>query len=136
MRNYIIRNNNNNDLFDGFDGFFRPFFPAPTKDLMRTDIHETESEYVYDIEVPGFKKEDISVSFDDGYVTVSAKREENNDEKKTFLRRERNFSCERNFYVGDIEKTLIKAKYENGVLTLTIPKNTPQKPEPHNIAIE
>ena len=136
MKNYIIRNNNNNDFFDGFDGFFRPFFPATTKDLMRTDIHENETEYVYDIEVPGFKKEDISVSFEDGYVTVSAKREEEKDDKKNFLRRERNYSCERNFYVGDIEKTLIKAKYENGVLTLTVPKNAPKKPESHLIAID
>ena len=132
MRNFMIKNNN--ELFDGFDGFFRPFF-SPTKDLMRTDVHETDAEYVYNIEVPGFNKEDITVSYEDEYVTVSAKREEV-EEGKTYLRRERNCSCERNFYVGDIDKTQIKAKYENGVLTLTIPKDVPKKPEVHNIAIE
>ena len=135
MKNYIIKHNNGNDLFDGFDGFFRPFYPV-SKDLMRTDVRETETEYVFDVEVPGFKKEDISVTYDDGYVSVTAKREENEEEKDNFLRRERNCSCERSFYVGEIEKTMIKAKYENGVLTLTIPKEAPKKPESHIIAID
>lgn len=133
MKNYIIRHNDNNDFFDGF---FRPFFPAAPKDLMRTDVRETETEYLFDIEVPGFKKEDITVSYDDGYVTVSAKREEKEEGKENFLKRERNCSCERSFYVGEIEKTLLKAKYENGVLTLTVPKDAPNKPEVHTIAIE
>lgn len=133
MKNYIIKHNN--DLFDGFDGFFRPFY-QPTKDLMRTDVKETETEFVFDVEVPGFKKEDISVTYDDGYVSVTAKREESEEGKDNFLRRERNCSCERSFYVGEIDKTMIKAKYENGVLTLTIPKEAPQKPEVHTIAIE
>ena len=135
MKNYIVRHNGSNDLFDGFDGFFRPFIPV-NKDLMRTDVRETENEFVFDVEVPGFKKEDISVTYDDGYVSVTAKREEKEDEKDNFLRRERNCSCERSFYVGEIEKTLIKAKYENGVLTLTIPKDAPKEPEAHTIAIE
>ncbi len=129
MRNYIIKHNNDNDFFDGF---FRPFFPASTKDLMRTDVREGETEYLFDIEVPGFKKEEISVSYEDGYVTVKAQREE----KDGFLKRERNCECERTFYVGEIDQTLIKAKYENGVLTLSIPKEAPQKPETHAITIE
>ncbi len=135
MKNYIIKHDNNNDLFDGFDEFFRPFYPV-NKDLMRTDVRETETEFVFDVEVPGFKKEDISVTYDDGYVSVTAKREEKEEEKDNFLRRERNCSCERSFYVGEIEKTMIKAKYENGVLTLTVPKEAPKKPESHVIAIE
>ena len=133
MKNYIIRHNNNDDFFDGF---FRPFFQAAPKDLMRTDVRETETDYVFDVEIPGFKKEEVSVSYEDGYVTVSAKREESEENKDAFLRRERNCSCERSFYVGDIEKTKIKAKYENGVLTLTIPKDSPKKPEAHTVAIE
>ena len=133
MKNYIIKHNN--DLFDGFDSFFRPFY-QPTKDLMRTDVKETDTDYLFEIEVPGFKKEDISVSYEDGYVSVIAKREEEEEGKHNFLRRERNCSCERSFYVGEIDKTLLKAKYEDGVLTLTVPKDAPNKPEAHNIAIE
>lgn len=130
MKNYIIRHNNDNDFFDGF---FRPFFPAAPKDMMRTDVRETENEYLFDVEVPGFKKEEISVSYEDGYVSVKAQREE---KEETFLKKERNYACERSFYVGEIDETLIKAKYENGVLTLIIPKEAPKKPETHSIAIE
>ena len=86
--------------------------------------------------MPGCKKEDISVSYEDGYVSVTAKREEAEEGKDNFLRRERNCSCERSFYVGEIDKTLLKAKYENGVLTLVVPKDAPKKPEAHTIEIE
>ncbi len=134
MKNYIIRHNN--DFFENaFDGLFRPLY-QPTKDLMRTDVRDTEGAYLFDIEMPGFAKEDISVSFDNGYLTVNASRKVEEEKKDAFIRQERNCSCEREFYVGDIDEKLIKAKYENGVLYLTVPKDAPKKEDAHVITID
>ncbi len=133
MKNYIIKRN---DLFgDAFDGLFRPFFPTVAKDLMRTDIRENEGEYVFDVEIPGFSKEEITVSYEDGYLGIGAKRADSEGDVE-FLRKERNVSCERNFYVGEVDEKGIKAKYENGVLTVCVPKKQPERVAPHNIAIE
>ena len=112
---------------------------------MKTDVKEVEGNYELSVEIPGFNKEDISASLKNGYLTISAKHEENKDEKDEkdeqdkYIRRERRFgSCQRSFFVGDaITEEDIKASYNNGILKLTLPKEKERLPqEPKTIAIE
>jgi HSP20 family protein len=120
------------NLFDSlFDtAFDRKFFGngnTSRANVMKTDVKESDDAYTVDIELPGFKKEDVSVRFENGTLTVTATKAENNDqkdEKGAYVRRERySGSCSRSFYVGeDIKKNDISAKMADGILTLTIPK--------------
>ena len=131
-----------------FDNFMDDMFPAPRKgyrqmpSIMRTDIRETGDSYVLDVELPGFKKEDVKLQLKDGYLNISASTttsDEEKDENGKFLRRERyTGSMQRSFYVGeDLTEEDVKAKFEKGVLTLTLPKEQPKKiEEPKFIAIE
>lgn len=104
--------------------------PAPS--LMKTDIKETDAGYELTIDLPGFQKDDVSAELNDGYLTVSASSQsskEEKDEEGTFIRKER-FSgmCSRKFYVGDdISEDDVKAKFENGLLRLSIPKKEQPK---------
>ena len=133
MKNYITRRNN--DLFDeAFESFFRPFYVDAESTFMKTDIKETDKDYVMEVEMPGFDKKEISLKFESGYVTISAKKEANEDAGK-YLRRERAVSCSRSYYMGDVDEKLIKAKYENGVLTVTVPKQKPEESR-HSILID
>ena len=142
MKNYIVRRNNNrmDDFFgDVFNDFFKPVFYDEKSENMRTDIKELENSYEMEVEMPGFDKKDIEVSFNDGYVTVSANKEEKEEDEKNgkkYLRRERSCSCSRSYYVGEVDEKQIKAKYENGVLTVNIPKEAPKKIETHTISID
>lgn len=118
------------DLFG--DDFFRDdFFKGEKNNLMKTDIKETENSYVLDIDLPGYKKEDIKVDVTDGYLTINAKTSnETKDEKKgKFVRRERfTGECTRSFYVGeDIKEEEIKASFKNGILNLEVPKVKPEE---------
>ena len=95
--------------------------------LMRTDISETPTDYRLEIELPGFTKKEIHLQLKDGYLIVSAKKGEKEEEGKAgrqYLRRERSVeACSRTFYVGkDLLSTDIKAHLSDGILTLTIPK--------------
>ena len=98
--------------------------------MMKTDIKETEKAFELDIDLPGFKKENVHAELQDGYLTVSANTEtetEDKDEQGTYLRKER-FS--RSFYVGDdISEDDISAKFENGILKVTVPKKQLPAPE-------
>ncbi len=141
MKNYLVRNDrkdNGLDVFDDvFGSFFKPMFYEEKFNTMKTDIKENENSYVMDIEIPGFEKKDIGISLENGYLTISAKKEEKQEGKKeNYLRRERNYSCSRSYYVGDVDKDKVKAKYENGVLVVEIPKEQPELPAKHNIEIE
>ncbi len=128
---------NNYDLFDVFDDFFKPMFFEESRDL-RTDIKETDKSYELDLELPGYQKEDIKVTLDKGYLTVSAEKHQKEEDGKKYLRREIRESTSRSYYVGqDITKEQIKAKYANGILRLTVPKAAPKKLEENKfIAIE
>ena len=137
----------NNGLFDEFfDGFFaEPAKRAPEKrryDLMRTDIKELDNAFELDIDMPGCSKEDVKAQILDGYLVVSAStnsEKEEKDEKGKFIRRERySGSMSRRYYVGDqIKQDDIKARFEDGILKLTIPKEEPKKDtEPTYITIE
>ncbi len=137
MKRDLQTRNGNYDLFDVFDDFFKPMFFEETKEL-RTDIKETAEAYELDLELPGYAKEEIKVSLENGYLTVNAEKGQKEEEGKKYLRREIRESTSRSYYVGsDVAKEQIKAKYNNGILTLTVPKEQPKKlPEAATIEIE
>ena len=125
MRNYLQRRNNDFfglDFFsDVFDGFFAPSV-VRSHDNMRTDVKETEKAYELAVDMPGFDKKDITVELKDGYLTVSASKQEKEEDGK-YVRRERSYSCSRSYYVGDgVTENDVKAKYNNGTLNLFVPK--------------
>ena len=139
------------NLFDDWFGF--PAFPE-MHDIdrklygkhaaheMKTDVREHDDGYELDIDLPGFQKDELTLHLQDGYLTVSAAKgldEEHKDKKGKVIRRERySGAMQRSFYVGDgVEETDVKAKYENGVLKLEIPKkDRKQIAERHTIEIE
>ena len=129
------------DVFDDFFDFSAPAYSG--SELMNTDIKETEKGYELAISLPGVKKEDIKAEVKDGYLMITAAANSKTDEKdKTgkYIRRERySGSMSRSFYVGDgVSQEDIKAKFENGVLTLDVPKKEaqPAVEEKKTIAIE
>ena len=142
----VPRNNNLGfSLFDNmFDDMFRdPFFTSSnTTKLMKTDIQEKDNNYILDMDLPGYEKEDIKAQLKDGYLTITAQKNTSNedkDEKGNYIRRERYCGkCSRSFYVGDyLTQEDVKARYENGVLTIAIPKKDAKKIEEKKvIAIE
>ena len=122
------------DFFDGsFFGGHSPLFGKHARNLMKTDIRETDDAkaYRFAVELPGFEKDEIHVDVQDGYLTVSAEKGLDKDEenkKGRVLRQERySGACSRSFYVGDVKPEDVKAKYESGVLTVLIPKEEPKK---------
>lgn len=136
-------------MTDPFDAFFDAA-AAPMQamqkmspNLMRTDIKETDAGYELTIDLPGFKKDDVQADLKDGYLTIAARTQsesEDKDAKGTYVRKER-FSgkCSRTFYVGDdIEEDDIKARFEDGVLKIAVPKKQeqPKLEEKKSIAIE
>ncbi len=129
----MLLTNKNYGLFDELfrDPFFSNTFNRSDSSLMKTDILEAGEKYLLDIELPGFHKEDIHAELKDGYLTVTATRNEKKDEaapKNNYLRRERfTGTCKRSFYVGEnITQEDIQAGFENGVLRLSIPKEAPK----------
>lgn len=141
MKNYLQRRNNNGvSLFDVFDDdFFKPMFYDEQQDL-KTDIKETESGYEIAVETPGYTKDQIKVSLENGYLTVSCRKvqkEEEEGKKSRYLRKEISESCQRSYYVGNsVSQENVKAKYENGILTLSVPKEAPKLPESKLITVE
>ncbi|MGN0805864.1 MAG: Hsp20/alpha crystallin family protein [Candidatus Coproplasma sp.] len=139
MRRYLQTktNSDNYDLFDAFNDFFRPVF-YDEQSALRTNIKESESAYELDVELPGYAKDQIKISLENGYLTVSAEKSEKEEDKdKRYIRKEITESCSRSYYVGEyVTDDQIKAKYENGVLSLTVPKAQPKKAEGKFIAIE
>ena len=129
--------------FDLLGEMFRdPFFTDYESKVMKTDIKEKEDKYFIDIELPGYEKENITIDIDDGYLTVHAEMDSNNEEKEEgkFVRKERYVgSCSRSFYVGtEIQSEDIKASFKNGMLKIEVPKKEEKKelPEKKYIQIE
>lgn len=139
MKTYLQKRNSG-DVFDVFEDFFKPMFYDEQLDSMRTDIKETDNDYQLSIEMPGFKKDEIKVALENGYLTVSAEKNEQQEEgseNAKYLRKECRVSCQRSYYVGDqVQEEAVKAKYENGMLLLTVPKEEPKKLAAKSIAIE
>ena len=132
----VPRNNNLGfSLFDNmFDDMFRdPFFTnSNNTKLMKTDIQEKDNNYILDMDLPGYEKEDIKAQLKDGYLTITAQKNTSNDDKDeegNYIRRERYCGkCSRSFYVGDgIKEEDIKANFKNGILQLTFPKEVARK---------
>lgn len=129
---YIKPIYNDLDFFDnGFDEFFKPM--SPKEVMMKTDVYEKEGNIVLEMEVPGFKKENINIELEDGYLTITASKQTENDVKEgkhdKYIRKERyTGTCSRKFYVGDIDASDIKANFADGVLSLVFPKES-EKPE-------
>ena len=109
---------------------------------MKTDVRETDNSYELDIDLPGFKKEDVSLKLDNGYLTISASKGLEKDEKEKkdgkYIRRERyEGQCSRSFYVGDgVQAKDVNAKFEDGILKVSVPKAAPQIETDNVIAIE
>ena len=126
------------NIFDNFfgDDFFgehSPLYGKHGKNLMKTDIHEKDGGYELAIDLPGFKKDEISLDIKDGYLSISAQKgldKDEEDKKGRIIRQERYAGvCSRSFYVGDVKPEDVKAKYESGVLTITLPKDEPKQLE-------
>ena len=120
-----------------------PLFGRHAKNLMKTDVREHEDSYEVDIDLPGFKKDEVNIELTDGYLVVAAEKgldKEHKDKEGKLIRQERySGSMTRSFYVGDaVKQEDIKAKMEHGVLKLTVPKveNKPAVEEKKYIAIE
>ena len=135
------------DMFDDFDrdffrGFGRPehvLYGKNASRMMKTDVKETDEGYEVDVDLPGFSKDEIKLELNNGYLTISTEKSLNKENKGKMLRQERYVgSMQRSFYVGgSITEEDIKAKYENGVLSLLIPKKEAKKePEKKTILIE
>ena len=151
LRPSIFGENLFDEWMDEFEkDFSRDFFPTKNplygkhaKNMMKTDVRETDSGYEVDIDLPGFKKDEVNVQLDDGYITISAAKglDKDKKDKKTgkYIRQERYVgSMSRSFYVGeDLRREDVHAKYEDGILKLSIPKKEHKAVEKSNyIAIE
>lgn len=119
-----------------------PLYGRHAKNIMKTDVRETENTYELDIDLPGFKKEDVQVQLENGTLTIAAAKsldKNEQDEKGRYLRQERyTGQCSRSFYVGDqVTEQEISAKFEDGILKIHLPKAAPQLPAQKGlIAIE
>ena len=91
---------------------------------IKCDIYQKNGMYQIEAEVPGYKKEDIKLEYSDGYLTIKGKKDQSKDEEsKDYIKRERSSNeCQRQIYVGDVDETNIKAKYDNGILHIEVPK--------------
>ena len=131
---------------DFFDDFMRDFpfyddremkrmekklYGRHGKNVMKTDIQETDKDYILEMDLPGFSKDEVKVSLENGYLTISAAKGLNKDEKEKkngrYIRRERYAgACQRSFYVGEnISQDDISAEFKHGILKLFIPKKEP-----------
>ena len=125
-----------------FGDIDRKLYGKRAAQVMKTDVHEHDDKYELDIDLPGFKKDEIKLSLENGYLSVSAAKgldKEEKDKKGKLIRQERYAGAmQRSFYVGDaVKQEDVKAKFEDGVLKLSIPKNEAEKlPEKQYIAIE
>ena len=138
------------NLFDDFmNDFSFPTFPnvdkelygKHAKNLMKTDVKETENAYEIDIDVPGFKKDEISVELKNGCLNISAAKgldKEEKDKDGKYIRQERYAgACSRSFYVGtDVDPAEVAAKFENGILSISVPKASRQLPAKSTVEIK
>ena len=130
------------DFFRGFGNIDRALYGKHAQRMMKTDVKETDEGYEVDVELPGFKKDEVTVDLQDDYLTISAAKaldKDESDQKGKFLRQERyTGSMSRSFYVGDdVESTDICAKYEDGILKISVPKAAHKElPKHSTITIE
>ena len=134
----------NDDWMDfSFPDVDKVLYGKHAKNVMKTDVKETDNSYEVDIDLPGFKKDEIEAKLENGYLTISAAKgldkEEKDEKDGKYIRKERySGAMSRSFYVDDeLKQEDIKAKYEDGILKLSVPKKEPKKVETtKHIAIE
>ena len=140
------RRNNHVAAYDPWDQMERAFFGDGSwgrgLSEFKTDIQDKGDSYLLEADLPGFKKEDVSLKLDSGYLTISASKGLEKDEKEKkdgkYIRRERyEGQCSRSFYVGDgVQAKDVSAKFEDGILKISVPKAAPQIETDNVIAIE
>ena len=118
-----------------------PLYGKHAKHMMKTDVRETKDTYEVDMDLPGFKKDEINVDLKNGYLTVSAAKGLDKDEKDKngkYIRQERyTGAMSRSFYVGDVAPEDVKAKFEDGILQISLPKAEKKAlPKPTTVSIE
>ena len=124
-----------------FFGTHNPLYGKHAKNLMKTDVKDVNDHYEVAVDLPGFQKDEVNVELENGYLTISAAKgldKDQKDDEGHYIRQERyTGSCSRSFYVGDIQPEDIHAKYEDGILKLTLPKADQKAMEHQNrIAIQ
>jgi len=112
-------------LYNMFDDFFNDFALPMKANDMKIDVRETDKEYLIDAELPGMKKDNINIDMEENQLIISACQEEQTEEKeKNYIHKERRFSSQRRaVYLPNIDQDAISAKYEDGILSITVPKN-------------
>lgn len=118
-----------------------PLYGKHAKNLMRTDVRETEDTYELDVDLPGFKKDEVTLELKDGVLTIQAVKgldKDETDKKGKYIRQERYAgACSRSFYVGeDVEPDQISAKFESGILQISVPKAAKKLPKSSSISID
>ena len=127
---------------EAFWGKKNPLYGKHAQNMMKTDIRETDSSYELDVDLPGFKKDEINVQLKDGYLTLTAAKgldKDSQDKKGNYIRKERYAgTMSRSFYVGEaVDEEDVHAKYEDGILKISVPKKEPEKIEKNGyISIE
>ena len=129
---YVTTKSNNLFPYEFIRDFFGEEKPLP----MRSDIYLDGNDYVIDVELPGIKKENISLSYEKEFLTISVKREEVKDKNSYALRERRYDNSERSYRVGEIDQKTISASFADGVLSIRFPKEQPKVVSNHNIAID
>ena len=129
-----------NDWNKNFFGKHNPLFGKRARNLMKTDVKETDNSYELEVDLPGFKKDEVKLQLSDGYLTISAEKGLDKDEKKhgRLIRQERyEGAMQRSFYVGDgLTEDDVKASFANGVLKISLPKAEAKKALPEESYIE
>lgn len=118
----LISRNFFDDTFGLFDNY------TFKSNIMKTDISIKDNNYIMKIDIPGFKKDEISINYDNGYITISAIKESTKEENEKYIRKERYYGeYKRTFYIGKINEENIKASYNDGTLCITYPKQEEKK---------
>ncbi len=122
-----------------FDSFFDEIdSPKRFDKMMKCDIYEKDNDYIIEVDIPGFKKDDIKMDLLNGYLKVSVEKKDDEKENKKYLHRERHSytKCERSFYVGNVDENDVKAKFNDGILKIAVPKNEMKNESKKTIMIE
>ena len=141
----VFNDNVFDDLMNDFDDVFtarNPLYGKHARNMMKTDVRDVGDHYELDIDLPGFKKDEIHAQLENGYLTISASKgldKEEKDKKGRYIRQERYAgACSRSFYVGEsVEAKDFAAKFEDGILKISMPKAAKKAlPENNTILIE
>ncbi len=137
MLNYYLNPRKHQSIDRMFwNDFFSPVF---TGKQMTTDVTETETEYLFDVELPGYTKDDVKISYKEGYLTIEARKDEEKESgEKNYISKERYVgSVSRSWYIGNVDQASIKAGFQDGILKISVPKEQLRKEDEKNyIAID